>query len=349
MQYVRDPQAVLDWLTPPGVREGLPVMLYRPQQGAIIVSPEMGVIHLTTKSKRYALSVFEGTRAYYRNGRWILLKGREHWARMKEYVERFLLRGDRWMSYEEWERFTLEFIGMVVPKVWRQIYMRHTVDVVTPGLGVNNPKAGRLWQVTIELSDLRGGYYHTSEGLRLVTSTTCRFPGSGDGPSSPAIFGGKGVGVYAGGADAKASAEEAGYNDAILSNGFGLLADCSSSGLVLINRRRRLVVTPTPSAALDSITIGLALEAAQSMGYTACREDVPVTVFADRLRSGDWGLATCGTAAEVAPVDLVDFRHWAPLGVPDGVVNLPTQAAVRLRAAFRRYVRDLIRREAEAA
>jgi branched-chain amino acid aminotransferase len=112
----------------------------------------------------------------------------------------------------------------------------------------------------------------------------------------------KTTGNYANSTLAKMEALRAGYDEAIMLNGAGLVAECTGENL-FVSRQGRLITPPLTAGALEGIT--------QSSVITIAR-DLGIEVEVGGLARSDLYIAdeifVVGTAAEVSAVNSVDDR-----------------------------------------
>jgi branched-chain amino acid aminotransferase len=139
-----------------------------------------------------------------------------------------------------------------------------------------------------------------AQGIRLALSPWRRPP-----PTS-APHQAKAAGVYLLGMMSRRAAEAEGYDDALLLDHRGLVAEATGANLFIVKDRR--VITPIPDCFLDGITRRTVIGLARTLGYTV--EERHVTV--EQLRAADEVFLT-GTAYEITPVRaIVDLAY--PVG-----------------------------------
>jgi branched-chain amino acid aminotransferase len=113
----------------------------------------------------------------------------------------------------------------------------------------------------------------------------------------------KGTGIYVNSQLAKVEALKAGYDEAIMLNTHGYVAECTGENLFVV-RDGVLVTPPLSSGALEGIT--------RSSVMTIAR-DVGLEVREENLLRSDLYLAheafLTGTAAEIVPMRSVDDRE----------------------------------------
>jgi branched-chain amino acid aminotransferase len=136
-----------------------------------------------------------------------------------------------------------------------------------------------------------------TKGVRLKISSWIRFDHNALPPAA------KTTGTYVNSSLAKVEALNAGYDEALLLNGAGLVAECTGEN-VFVARRGRLVTPPLSAGALEGITQDT---------VAAIAKDMDIDVVEGDLTRSDLYLAdemfVVGTAAEVSAVKSVDDRE----------------------------------------
>jgi branched-chain amino acid aminotransferase len=113
----------------------------------------------------------------------------------------------------------------------------------------------------------------------------------------------KGTGIYVNSQLAKVEALKAGYDEAILLNTHGFVAECTGENLFVV-RNGVLVTPPLSSGALEGITRASVMTIARDLGIEV-RED---NLLRSDLYLADEAFLT-GTAAEIVPMRSVDDRE----------------------------------------
>ncbi|MFH9725964.1 aminotransferase class IV [Streptomyces sp. NPDC017254] len=104
---------------------------------------------------------------------------------------------------------------------------------------------------------------------------------------------------------ARLEATTAGYDDALILNTAGRVAE-SAGAAVVQERGGRLSTPPAWEGCLDSVTVALLAEIARAEGIEWAREPLLRTTVL-----GADGLALAGTLADVVPVSRLDHREYA--------------------------------------
>jgi branched-chain amino acid aminotransferase len=135
-----------------------------------------------------------------------------------------------------------------------------------------------------------------TKGVRMKISSWTRHEHNTMPPAS------KTTGNYVNSTLAKMEAIRAGYDEAIMLNPQGLVAECTGEN-IFVSRHGRLITPPLVAGALEGIT---------QSSVSAIARDLGFEVVVDSLARSDLYIAdemfVCGTAAEVSAVNSVDDR-----------------------------------------
>ncbi len=271
-------------------------------------------VHVMSHGLHYGGSVFEGERMY--DGQIF---------KVKEHSERLVNSGnllDMPLPYtaEEITQFSYEVLeankisnGYVRPLAWRgpeamgiaaQACKTHVAVACWEWPKYFFPKAG------------------DNTGLALKTSKWRRC----DPRTMPVQA--KCAGIYGIGTLAKHEADRAGYDDAMMLDVHGRVAEASGANLFVV--KDGIIKTPTPEYFLNGITRQTVIKLARDLGYT-----VEETVIMPEDLKNVQEIFLTGTAAEIAPVSKID-----------DTVNLPIGPVTeRLKSAYA----DLVHQKAKAA
>lgn len=248
-------------------------------------------LHVLSHGLHYATSVFEGERVY--DG--AVFKLHEHSER--------LCASARELGFElPWSATELDRAtrALVRAQHLRDAYVRplawcgtETMSVSPRGARVHVAIAAWPWpHVFAPEAQLRG--------VRLATARWRRPP-----PDTAPVRA-KGAATYATGALARQAAERAGYDDALLLDHRGLLAEATGANLFLVIDGA--LHTPVPDCFLDGITRRTVIAAAGRLGIRV--HERPIAP-AELDRASEVFLT--GTAYEVQPVRAIDDRTF-PVG-----------------------------------
>src|ERR687897_801638 len=248
-------------------------------------------IHVLTHSLHYGMGVFEGIRAYEtEQGPGIF--------RLTDHIER-LFR-------------SAHILGMELPYTIEELIQATKDTVVASGLpgcyirpiayyGYGEMGLNTLpCSVDVSIACWPWGAYlgddALTKGVRMKISSWQRHDHNIMPPAA------KTTGNYVNSSLAKVEALKAGYDEAIMLAGNGLIAECSGEN-VFVSRNDRLITPPLSAGALEGITQSTVLTLARDLGYDA---------VCDNLARSDLYIADemflVGTAAEVSSVNSVDDR-----------------------------------------
>jgi branched-chain amino acid aminotransferase len=251
-------------------------------------------IHVKTHTLHYGLGVFEGTRAYEQTG------GGTAVFRLDDHLRR--LKGsarvvDIPLDYDA-ERLQGASLELIRRNGLPTCYLRHIAFLGAGSMGLypkNNP-------TRVAILAWPWGTYLGEEGIRKgihckVSSYVRQFPNA-------MLLKAKASANYLNSILAKREAVRSGYDEAILLDGQGYVAEGSGENLFIVYDGRMLTAPLT--SVLDGITRDTVMQLARSEGL-----EVEERHFTrDSLYLADEVFLT-GTAAEVTPVRMVDHR---PIG-----------------------------------
>ncbi|MEK6211505.1 MAG: branched-chain amino acid transaminase [Pseudomonadota bacterium] len=246
--------------------------------------------HVLTHSLHYGLAVFEGLRAYK------TVKGTAIF-RLKEHTERLFDSAHIYMMKIPYDRETLMAAQKEVVRVNKldSCYVRPIAFYGSEKMGVS-PKGAK---VHVAIAAWPWGAYLGSEGLekgiRVKTSSYARHH------VNVSMCRAKYSGTYANSILANMEATEHGYDEALLLDVDGFVAEGAGENLFMIKNDK--IVEPELNSALIGITRDSVIELAGDLGYT---------ISAKRITRDDLYIADevffTGTAAEVTPIREVDGR-----------------------------------------
>ena len=269
----------------------------------------------------YGFTVFEGIRCYATdNGPAVF--------RLEEHVDR-LLDSARIVGFRDlpWTRASLiEAIHKTIaankfsscyirPVIYLDGAMDLVVDSGKPRLII------AVWEWTAFL-----GEEAKERGIRANISSFTRL--------HPNIMMTKAkvAGNYVSSILAKTESQRAGFDEAIMLDPQGYVAECTGENIFVV--RDRVIYTPSRGAILEGITRDSLITLAQDLGHTVVEEPIS----RDQLYIAD-EVFVCGTAAEVVGLREIDFRT-----IGDGKTGPMTRA---LQAEFEKLTSGRHARSAE--
>jgi branched-chain amino acid aminotransferase len=248
-------------------------------------------VHILTHTLHYGNGVFEGTRAYQTEEGLAIFRLRDHTKRLFNSAK--IVKIDIPYSLEELEEAQIELLRRNGFK--KNVYIRPIVFLGYGKMGLYHIGA----PVEVAIAAWEWGSYLGEEGLekgiRVKISSFTRI-------SPKSMFGkAKAVGNYLNSQMAKYEAIEAGYEEALLLDDEGFVAEGSGECFFIV--RDGVLITPPNDTSLESITQMTVLELAREMGIPIERR----RITRDEVYIADEAFFT-GTAAEVTPIREVDGR-----------------------------------------
>ncbi len=247
-------------------------------------------VHVLTHGLHYASCVFEGERVYGGN----IFKMTEHHQRLQLSAE--ILGFKLPYSVAELDEAAREVVqannitdGYVRPVAWRGSEM---MGVSAQNNSINVAIAAWEWPA-----------YFSPEarlkGIRMTVSPWRR-PAPDTAPTKS-----KAAGLYMICTLSKHQAEGKGYNDALMLDYRGRIAEATGANVFLV--QDGVIHTPTPDCFLDGITRRTVIQLAREKGY----EVVERPIMPDELVKTQEVFLT-GTAVEVTPVAEIDDYRFTP-------------------------------------
>ena len=249
-------------------------------------------VHVLSHTLHYGNGAIEGTKAYKTvDGRCAIFKLHEHTKRLLNSSKMTLMNVP----------FTLEELKEAQVKLLQEnelfngAYIRPLVYLGYGVMGLYHKDA----PVKVSISSWEWGAYLGEEGLkkgiRLKISSFTRTPNtSGMGKA-------KAVANYLNSQMAKYEAVEAGYDEALLRDDQGYIAEASGAAFFIV--RDGVLISPPSDNTLESITQQTIIDLAKDMGIEVLRR----RVTREEVYIADEAFLT-GTAAEVTPIREVDAR-----------------------------------------
>ncbi len=287
-----------------------------------LVAYEKATVHFLTPALHYGLGAFEGIRCYSTAHGPAVFRLREHLERLLDSV---LILGVRDFPY------TLGELRQAVHRTIRanefsQCYVRPLVYMADGPLGLNLDAHRLAVGVAVWEWGTLLGEEALARGVRAMVSSFTRLH------PNVAMTKAKISGNYVNSVMAKTLAVRAGFEEAIMLDPAGFVAECTGENLFLVRNGR--IHTPPRATVLEGITRDAIMTLAADKGYTLVEQPIS----RDELYIAD-EVFVSGTAAEVAAVCEIDFRK-----IGDGRMGLVTR---EIQQAFFQTVRGEGGRSAE--
>jgi branched-chain amino acid aminotransferase len=249
-------------------------------------------VHVLTHTLHYGVGAFEGIRAYKRaSGETAIFRLREHIDRLYDSCKIIQLEIP----------FDREALSNACAEVLKANkldagYLRPLVFMGDEQMGLYAPNN----TVRVCIVAWRWGAYLGEEalrrGIRAKVSSFTR------GHINATMAKGKVVGNYVNSIQAKREVKAAGYDEAIMLDAQGYVAEASGENLFMV-KRGEVRTPPTSSCILEGVTRDTIMTLAREKGYPV-RE---AWIARDELYTAD-EVFLCGTAAELTPVREIDNR-----------------------------------------
>lgn len=249
-------------------------------------------VSVMNQTFNYGTGCFGGIRAY-----WGEERGTLYVFRILDHYRRFLnsskmLLGQLSYTPEQLAEITLDLLSR---EGWREnVYIRPLYYKGDDLIGV---RLHNLRDAVALFSLPLGRYLNAEEGLAVCTSTWRRVDDTAIPPR------GKIIGSYVNSALIKSEAVLNGFDEALVLNQDGHIAEASAANFVMV-RHGKLVVPPVHSNVLEGITLSSLLHLArQEFGLEVVERDIDRSevYLADEA-------FFCGTGAQIAAIASLDRR-----------------------------------------
>lgn len=249
-------------------------------------------IHVLSHTLHYGNGAIEGTKAYKTPKGYAIFRLNDHTKRLLESSKITLM--DVPYTLEELNQAQIELLR-ANEFTGDNVYLRPIVYLGYGVMGVYHKQA----PVDVAVAAWEWGAYLGEEGLkkgiRLKISSFNRTSNRSNMGKA------KAVGNYLNSQMAKYEAVEAGYDEALLLDDEGYVAEATGASFFMI--REGEIITPPSDNALQSITQKTVIEMAEKMGIKVTRR----RISREEIYVADEAFLT-GTAAEITPVREVDAR-----------------------------------------
>jgi branched-chain amino acid aminotransferase len=256
-----------------------------------LVEYEKATIHMLTSALHYGAAIFEGIRAYRTDKGPAIFRLREHADRLIESAE---ILGFREMP------FTVDSVSQAIKETvkangFEECYIRPLLYLLgsVTSLNIDTGKPALMIAVWDWKNYL--GEEALEKGIRANISTFTRHH------PNVSMTKAKIAGNYVNSILAKTESVRLGFEEAIMLDPQGYVAECTGENLFVV--RRGKIITPFTAPMLEGITRHSLQVIANDLGYDVIEEPVS----RDQLYAAD-EVFVCGTAAEVVGLSEIDFR-----------------------------------------
>lgn len=249
-------------------------------------------VHILSHTLHYGNGAIEGTKAYKTDdGRCAIFKLQEHTKRLLDSSKMTLL--DVPYTIEELNNAQIKLLQE--NKLFNGAYIRPLVYLGYGVMGLYHKDA----PVSVSISAWEWGAYLGEDGLkngiRLKISSMTR------GGNTSSMGKAKAVANYLNSQMAKHEAIEAGYDEALLRDDQGYIAEASGACFFMVENG--VLISPPNDNSLKSITQSTVIDLAKDLGIKVIRR----RITREEIYICDECFLT-GTAAEITPVKDVDAR-----------------------------------------
>jgi len=257
------------------------------------VAWEDAKVHVLTHTIHYGNGVIEGTKAYKTERGYAIFRLNDHTKRLKESAKMTLINIP--YTVEELNAAQIELVRKN-EFTGDNVYLRPFSFLGYGVMGLYHKDA----PVETAVAAWEWGAYLGEEGMRkgirlkIVSMTR---------PANTSNMGkAKATANYLNSQMAKYEAIDCGYDEALLLDDQGYVAEASGAAFFMIKDGE--IITPPSDNALASITHKTVIEMAEDMGYKVTRR----RITREEVYVADEAFLT-GTAAEITPIALVDARE----------------------------------------
>ena len=256
-----------------------------------LVEYERATVHFLAGALHYGAAVFEGIRAYGTDRGPAVFRLAEHADRLIESAEIFGFRG---LPY------TVEGISEAIKELirangLRECYIRPLLFVSSPAFSLNLDECKASLGIAAWEWRNYFGREALEKGIRANVSSFTRLH------PNAAMTKAKIAGNYTNSILAKTESVRLGFEEAILLDPHGYVAECTGENLFVVKKGR--IVTPSLAPVLEGITRRSVWAIATDLGYPLSEG----LVSRDQLYNAD-EVFVCGTVAEVIGLSEIDFR-----------------------------------------
>jgi branched-chain amino acid aminotransferase len=278
-----------------------------------MVECEEARVHVLTHALHYGTGVFEGIRGYWNGSNLHVFRLRDHMVRLVNSAK--LVGFNIGYTVEQLVDATIEVIR--ANDFREDVYIRPIAFVGEGGISLDIMGM----PVEIAIAAFPFGKYLKVEGVRVKVVSWRRVPSF----SMPVMA--KASGIYLNSVIALREARLEGYDEAILLDWRGYVAEGSGENVFIV-RGGVIATPPTTASILEGITRDTVIRIARDEGYMVEERDIT----REELLTAEEVFFT-GTAAEITPVLEVDGR---PVGE-----GKPGPITMKLKERYQRIVMGL--------
>jgi len=252
---------------------------------------EKATIHFLTPALHYGAAVFEGIRSYATENGPAVFRLKEH---AKRLVDSARVLGFRELPYDS-EEISEAIRQTVQVNGFNECYIRPLIYLTGGGWNLNVD--GGMASLSIAVWEWGNylGEEALAKGIRANVSSFTRHQ------PNVMMTKAKIAGNYPNSILAKTESVRLGFDEAIMLNPQGFVAECTGENIFIVSKGK--ILTPPLVDILEGITRESLITIARDMGH----EVVETPISRDQLYVAD-EVFVCGTAAEVIGLSEIDFR-----------------------------------------
>ena len=249
-------------------------------------------VHVLSHTLHYGNGAIEGTKAYKtHDGRCAIFKLQEHTKRLLNSSKMTLID----VPFTQDELNAAQIKLLQENELFDGAYIRPLVYLGYGVMSLYHKEA----PVHVSISAWEWGAYLGEEGLKK--GVRVKIVSMTRNPNTSGMGKAKAVANYLNSQMAKFEAIDAGYDEALLRDDQGYIAEASGACFFIV--RDGIIITPPNDNSLESITQMTVIDLAKDMGYTVERR----RLTREEVYIADEAFFT-GTAVEVTPIREVDAR-----------------------------------------
>jgi branched-chain amino acid aminotransferase len=256
-----------------------------------LVEFEKATVHFLNRTLHYGIGVFEGIRCYNTPDGPAVFRLKEHIERLFDSAK---VLGFRDLPFNE-EQTCAAVKETIAANGFSECYIRPLFHLSSDSMGLNLDNG----EVSLGIAVWEWGSYlgeaAREKGVRANVSSFTRHH------LNATMTKAKVTGNYPNSVLAKTESLRLGFDEAIMLDSQGYVAECTGENLFLVRNGR--IITPPMAPVLEGITRDSLIQLARDMDI----ELVEQPVSRDQLYIAD-EIFVCGTAAEVIAIREIDFR-----------------------------------------
>jgi branched-chain amino acid aminotransferase len=257
-----------------------------------LVDYQDATLHFLTPGLHYGIGVFEGIRCYSSDHGAAIFRLKDHLRRL---LQSAAILGWREIPFSL-EQLTDAVNAVVVANGFLDCYVRPLMYLAEGGWNLNIDTGKAHVGIAVWKWDAYLGKEAIERGVRANTSSFTRHH------ANASMSKAKICGNYVNSVLAKSESVRLGFDEAILLDTQGYVAECTGENLFMV--RGKTLITPRVAEVLEGITRDTVIALAQDLGYTVDEQ----LISRDQLYTADEVLV-CGTAAEIIGLREIDFRR----------------------------------------